>query len=185
MFVGQRCHREQTVIYSWLSFSTESLPTERQTDRQKERGREGERVGKRIISFIELRASSSNRGTLIHRSFSLQFAAAITVNASHSCRAIRREKEKGKGEKGGWKNKKREKEKEGKKEKWNDRWNGSITAEHLRYSIKLEIGTRGGGGVMCSTLYRDYITRIDNVCVLGRRMEGSAQRCIVYSSEFV
>lgn len=36
---------------------------------------------------------------------------------------------------------------------------------------------------MCSTLYRDYITRIDNVCVLGRRMEGSAQRCIVYSSE--
>lgn len=25
---------------------------------------------------------------------------------------------------------------------------------------------------MCSTLYRDYITRIDNVCVLGRKDGG-------------
>lgn len=76
-------------------------------------------MGKRIISFIELRASSSNRGTLIHRSFSLQFAAAITVNASHSCRAIEGKRKKERGKKGDEKIKrgKRERRKERKMER--------------------------------------------------------------------
>lgn len=76
-------------------------------------------MGKRIISFIELRASSSNRGTLIHRSFSLQFAAAITVNASHSCRAIEGKRKKERGEKGD------EKIKKGKKRKKERKKNGT------------------------------------------------------------